>query len=325
MHAGLFWSENGYVIMEKSKRQIGSVVGLAIGDAIGAPWEFTRGPNVVNGYESGGPWDLEKGQWTDDTSMALCLADSIIESGWSLRDQLDRYVRWHRDGYMSSTGSCFDIGVTTCRSLSAYQKTGFTIAPHDDRSRGNGSIMRLAPAAVYASRIFDVCGMRGALAFANLCGTSSLTTHSHRECVDCCAFLGLVLGFLYESMSLEECFKQDAWHAIQMLESFPEIGYEVFESSKKPVPFGVRGRAIDTLIAAIHCVATTSTFCEAVCKAAALGGDTDSVGAVAGQIAGALYGIDGIDHDLIGGLFWSDKITAMATELSEWVEKPRKK
>src|SRR6201986_42580 len=93
----------------------GCLVGLAVGDAVGTTVEFCpRGSfPPVTGITGGGPFKLSPGQWTDDTSMALCLASSLIDVGFDLRDQIDRYCGWFEDGYWSSTDRCFDIGITT--------------------------------------------------------------------------------------------------------------------------------------------------------------------------------------------------------------------
>jgi ADP-ribosyl-[dinitrogen reductase] hydrolase len=99
----------------------------------------------------GGPFDLKPGQWTDDTSMALCLAESLIESrGFDPADQMRRYVHWYRDGYLSSTGRCFDIGMTVAQALHRFEATGDPFSGSADPSMaGNGSLMRLAPVAMY--------------------------------------------------------------------------------------------------------------------------------------------------------------------------------
>src|SRR5512140_1252854 len=103
----------------------GGLLGLASGDALGAPVEFKAAGSFepVRGMQSGGFFNLEKGQWTDDTSMALCIAASLIEKrAFDPLDQLDRFVRWYRSGYMSSTGTCFDIGDRTRLALEDYEK-----------------------------------------------------------------------------------------------------------------------------------------------------------------------------------------------------------
>jgi len=98
----------------------GALIGLAVGDALGAAVEFSSPGSFapVTGYRSGGPHGLKAGEWTDDTSMALALADSIGEVGWDLNDQARRYVEWWKTGKYSVNGRCFDIGITTRNALS---------------------------------------------------------------------------------------------------------------------------------------------------------------------------------------------------------------
>ena len=132
-------------------RYRGCLLGLAVGDALGTTLEFSPpgGFEPITDMVGGGPFGLQAGQWTDDTSMALCLAESILEAGWDSVDQLERYVRWLRDGHLSSTGRCFDIGQTVLRALGHFEKTGDPWSgPTDAYSAGNGSIMRLAPVAL---------------------------------------------------------------------------------------------------------------------------------------------------------------------------------
>ncbi|MCA9175223.1 MAG: ADP-ribosylglycohydrolase family protein, partial [Planctomycetales bacterium] len=131
----------------------GCLLGLATGDALGTTLEF-KPPGTfdpVDDIIGGGPFHLEPGQWTDDTSMALCLAESLVEcQKFDPADQMNRYVRWWRHGYLSSTGQCFDIGGTTSTALAAYEHSGDPYSGSTDvRSAGNGSIMRLAPVPMY--------------------------------------------------------------------------------------------------------------------------------------------------------------------------------
>jgi ADP-ribosyl-[dinitrogen reductase] hydrolase len=134
-------------------RYRGALLGLATGDALGTTLEFQppRSFEPIDDMLGGGPFGLEPGEWTDDTSMALCLAESLVESrGFDPVDQLRRYVRWYRHGHNSSTGACFDIGITTREALHRFEQSEspFPGSTHP-RSAGNGSIMRLAP---YRSR-----------------------------------------------------------------------------------------------------------------------------------------------------------------------------
>jgi len=139
----------------------------------------------------GGPFDLEPGQWTDDTSMALCLAESLIErQGFDPVDQLERYCRWYRNGHLSSNGRCFDIGATVRSALRRFELTHELYSgATDPLSAGNGSLMRLAPVPLtYACNPADAIERSG---------ESSRTTHGAIAAVDACRYLGgLIVGAL---------------------------------------------------------------------------------------------------------------------------------
>ena len=134
-------------------RYRGCLLGLAIGDALGTTLEFTPPGQFepISDMVGGGPFGLKPGQWTDDTSMALCLAESLIEcDGFDARDQAQRYVRWYREGHWSSTGMCFDIGNCTRKALERFEETGDAFSGGtDEHDAGNGSIMRLAPVPLF--------------------------------------------------------------------------------------------------------------------------------------------------------------------------------
>ena len=171
----------------------GCLVGLATGDALGTTLEF-KSRNSFQRLEDmvgGGPFDLEPGQWTDDTSMALCLAESLIEcGGFDAKDQMRRYVRWADDGYLSSNGKCFDIGITVSQALSRFRRSGDPFSGSTDpQSAGNGSLMRLAPVPM-----FYVDDPRSAIERS---AESSRTTHGTAEAVDACRyFAGLLVAAL---------------------------------------------------------------------------------------------------------------------------------
>ncbi|MBS0263936.1 MAG: ADP-ribosylglycohydrolase family protein, partial [Planctomycetes bacterium] len=121
-------------------RQRGTLLGLAVGDALGAAVEFAEPGSFVpvTNYRAGGPHGLEPGEWTDDTSMALALGDSLAAAGWDLKDQLQRYVNWFRTGKYSVNGRCFDIGITTRRALSRFEQTGDPWTAGDASERSSG-------------------------------------------------------------------------------------------------------------------------------------------------------------------------------------------
>jgi ADP-ribosyl-[dinitrogen reductase] hydrolase len=171
----------------------GALLGLAAGDTLGTTVEF-KSPGTFEQVVymlGGGPFGLAPGQWTDDTSMALCLAESlVVRGGFDPRDQMARYVRWWRDGYLSSTGGFFDIGATVSAALRRFEETGDPYSGSTDpRSAGNGWLMRLAPAVM-----FHAADPRTAV---ELAGESSRTTHGAATAVDSCRYLaGLIVGAL---------------------------------------------------------------------------------------------------------------------------------
>lgn len=116
----------------------GCLMGLAVGDAVGHDGRIQTTGHfpLVEDMVGGGPFGLNPGEWTDDTSMALCLADSLLTcEGFDARDQMDRYVRWWKAGYLSSDGRCFDIGGTVSQALRRYQQTNNPRAASLKRSR----------------------------------------------------------------------------------------------------------------------------------------------------------------------------------------------
>ena len=176
-------------------RYRGCLLGLAAGDALGTTLEFASPGSFepIDDMVGGGPFGLEPGQWTDDTSMALCLATSLIDcESFDPADQMERYVRWWREGYLSSTDRCFDIGNTVRDALSRFERDGDPYAGSTDpQAAGNGSLMRLAPVPMYYQA--------DPLAAIGRAADSSRTTHGARETVDACRyFAGLLVGALDE-------------------------------------------------------------------------------------------------------------------------------
>ncbi len=169
----------------------GCLIGLAVGDAVGTTLEFKpRGTfEPIIDMVGGGPFRLSAGEWTDDTSMALCLAQSLIRNEiFDPVDQMNRYCNWYHHGYMSSTGKCFDIGNTVSSALIDFEKSGDPFSgPRGELSAGNGCLMRLAPIPIVYKD-----DLESALHFA---GESSRTTHGAAECIDSTkAFASMILG-----------------------------------------------------------------------------------------------------------------------------------
>jgi ADP-ribosyl-[dinitrogen reductase] hydrolase len=202
-------------------RRKGCMYGLAIGDALGAAVEF-RPPGtfaLVEKYRGFGPFDLEPGQWTDDTSLALALADSI-KNGWDLKDQLTKYANWYENGDYSVNGRCFDIGGTTRQGICSFLENDTVVAPYDTYSLGNGSIMRLAPVPI---KYYDDPKLD------DYAAESSATTHSMPECRDACVFLANLLANLIKGEDREVAIKQAANHVrVDKILEAVTFGYLIF-------------------------------------------------------------------------------------------------
>jgi ADP-ribosyl-[dinitrogen reductase] hydrolase len=291
-------------------RARGALLGLAVGDAVGTAVEFrARGsfPPVTD-MVGGGPFGLRPGQWTDDTSMALCLAASLIEKkGFDAEDQILKYCRWMEQGYMSSTGRCFDIGNATRAALDRFRKTGDPLAGSTDpRSAGNGSIMRLAPVPLFFWPDQDAVERHSA--------ESSRTTHAAAECVDACRLLGRVLCTALAGASREEVVAA----GVGMKGLAPRIGEVASGAWKTKTVEQVRGTGyvVESLEAALWCFWTTGSFRDAVLAAVNLGDDADTTAAVCGQIAGAFYGESGIPAPWLDTLAMRQEIADMADALA---------
>ncbi len=288
-------------------RQRGMLLGLAIGDALGAAVEFMPPGSFppVERYRSGGPHGLEPGEWTDDTSMALALADSIAECGWDLEDQLERYVAWYRSGRYSVNGRCFDIGVTTSGALHRFRECGDPRRSGDpsERSSGNGSIMRLAPVPIRYAYYFP----GSILDLIEKAVESSLTTHASPQCTSACAYMSLVLAGLVHGLPREEVLAAD-WGPLaelrEAMELHPLIEEVAAGSFHRCWPPEIRGsgHVVKSLEAALWALCEGNDFRTAVLLAVNLGDDADTTGAVCGQLAGACWGESGIPPEWIEGL-----------------------
>lgn len=294
-------------------RAVGSVLGLAVGDAVGAAVEF-KPPGSFKplvDLVGGGPFNLKPGQWTDDTSMALCLAESLAERGFfDPVDQLKRYVRWWKEGHFSVKGHCFDIGNQVKAALAEHVVSGNPFCgPSGPDNAGNGSLMRLSPVV-----IAHVNSPSAAVVYA---GESSRTTHGNHECVDACRyFAGLLVGAVRgegrdKLLSPRYSPVPGLWE-VEPLQ--PKVQAVAAGSFRKKQPPEIRGGGyvIDCLEAALWAFHTTDSFEHAVLRAANLGDDADTTAAVCGQIAGAFYGMTGIPQGWLAKLFQRDVIEALA-------------
>lgn len=291
----------------------GSILGLAIGDAFGAPVEFkARGsyPKVTE-YQAGGEFNLPKGYWTDDTSLALCIIDSINHTKkFDLNSQMNNFRRWWHDGFMSSTGFCFDIGNTTKKSLAHFEKTDEVFAGLESDPATNGAIMRLAPVSFYFHH-----SLKDAIKYSML---HTSTTHAAKEACEASAILTYVLHMSLAGKSKNEILKFTHFE-YKLNTRINEIKNGSFKN-KTEVEISGKGLAFDTLEAALYAFYHSENFLDGLIIAVNLGDDTDTVGAVYGQIAGAFYGLQAIPMDLVTNLHEMNKIMIMIKKYLEIIK-----
>jgi ADP-ribosyl-[dinitrogen reductase] hydrolase len=334
----------------------GSLVGLAVGDALGASVEFRPRQYLVehpvSDMMSGGTWGLRAGQWTDDTSMALCLASSLIsQKGYNSYDQMVRYKWWYRDGYLSSTGQCFDIGNATRTSLDEFyrrqnrlkrdfnlqtdlevdqlssaliQQVQFDVNCSQSGVAGNGALMRLAPVPLFFYRTPSTA--------VELSGQSARLTHGDDVAVDACRYYGALIvaavtGESKETLLSNHFYENHShWFGPQALHN--DILRIASGSYKRQGGYeeGIRGKGhiVLALEAALWAFWSADSFDEGVLKAVNLGDDADTTAAIYGQLAGAHYGYDNILPTWINKLYACDLIVCIADWL-QFLDHPENK
>lgn len=287
---------------------LGSMMGLAVGDALGAPIEFLARDTYlpITEMRSGGPFHLKAGQWTDDTSLALCMGLSLVEkNSFDAEDIIKRFDQWFQKGYMSCTGHCFDIGNTTKAALLRYAQSGelFSGSPLDPAT--NGSIMRLAPIPLYFHE-----NLEQTLLYA---GESSRITHAPQECIDACKALALFIHRALLGFSKEALLN----YSPGTIDIGPDIEAILLGSYKNKSRDEIKatGLATHCLESALWSFYHTDNFNEGVLLAVNLGEDSDTTGAVFGQLAGAFYGYQCIRKDFLDQLWDKEKIMNLALEL----------
>ncbi|HTA64663.1 MAG TPA: ADP-ribosylglycohydrolase family protein [Xanthomonadaceae bacterium] len=292
------------------ERYQGCLLGLACGDAVGTTVEFQpRGSFApLTDMVGGGPFKLAPGQWTDDTSMALCLAESLLHcDGFDPRDQMNRYVNWWQWGYLSSTGECFDIGMTTQGALQRYLVTGnpYSGASHPNTA-GNGSLMRLAPVVLFYYPDYQEIDRSAR--------DSSRTTHGAPEAVECCALFANVLARTLTGEPKEALLRTaDVSLSERRVIDLADGNY----AQKQREDIVGTGYSVASLETALWCFQRTDSFEDAILTAANLGDDADTTAAITGQIAGAYYGAGVIPQAWLHKLHARTKIEDLSRRLHD--------
>jgi ADP-ribosyl-[dinitrogen reductase] hydrolase len=294
--------------MDVRERFRGCLLGLAVGDAVGTTVEFEPRSSFtpLTDMLGGGPFQLKAGQWTDDTSMALCLAASLVEMGdFDAIDQMNRYCKWFEQGYMSSIDYCFNIGNTVRSALVEYKHTGNPFSGATNRmSAGNGSLMRLAPIPIFyypdreKIRWFS--------------GESSRTTHGANEAAEACQLFGDMLYRAFSGAEKDEIlFSPVEYLSEPALQAIAHGDYQ----QKSINQIRGTGYVVASLEAAVWCFWKAETYKDAVLAAANLGDDADTTAAICGQIAGAYYGEKEIPSSWLQKLAKRKEIVNLANKL----------
>ena len=308
--------------MELFQKQIqDGMLGLAVGDALGVPVEFRSRErlkqNPVTGMRAYGTHNQPAGTWSDDTTMALCTLESLAK-GVDYNDIMNRFCRWVDEGYMTAHGKLFDIGRTTLHALHLYS-TGtpaLQCGGTDVRDNGNGSLMRILPAVFYLRREYGAACMEKPEAFALIHNLSRLT-HGHEISQIACGLYCDMANELMNGKTIAEAIGhasliKNSWYGMQeefspWLSKFDFVNAGILAALPEKA-IRSSGYVVDTLQAALWCLITTDSYSQCVLKAVNLGDDTDTVGAVAGGLAGILYGAESIPEGWLKVLAKKEKI-----------------
>ncbi|HKX08546.1 MAG TPA: ADP-ribosylglycohydrolase family protein [Stellaceae bacterium] len=285
-------------------RSVGALLGLAVGDALGAPFEgLDRDtyPRVAD-YASGGMHNVEPGAWTDDTAMAICLAESLLaRDGVDEQDLLERFLRWYRAGENSATGTAIGISEKTSATLEAFERSHRIDVAVAVENPGNGAIMRLAPVAIL---------FRGSSTEARCAAVrQARVTHTASAALEAAGSLAELLVVALRTGDLDAVLQTAASGGHPDLRSISEFRAKT-RAQISSVP-----RAVDTLEAALWCLHHARDFEGTVVEAVNLGGDSDTIGAVAGQLAGAIFGASVIPARWMASLISRERLVELARQL----------
>jgi len=306
---------------------LGGVMGVIIGDALGLPVQsMTKTEirkNPITEMTGGGAFGLEPGAWSDDSSLTLCLAESLYEVGYNPADIARRFVKWYRDGYMTPLGESFDIGGTTSIAMKRliHGVAPFKAGPTDAESNGNGSLMRILPATLFFAHESDYTMIQ------RICEVSKIT-HGHPRSQLACSLYSLFVKELLKGSSPQEAYDTmrlksqtvffvDAKIGKQLSHFKRIISGELPNLPESEIKSG--GYVVESLEAALWSFLTTASFKDAVLTAVNLGWDTDTVGAITGSMAGVYYGFSNIPAHWLRKLLDYEKILSLTNQFAERV------
>jgi ADP-ribosyl-[dinitrogen reductase] hydrolase len=305
----------------------GCFLGLAVGDALGVPVEFKERAylmgNPVRDMQGYGTWNQPPGTWSDDSSLSFCLAESLTK-GYNPADIGAKFVRWYTDGYWGAHHKLFDIGLTTRVALTRIGNGEDPVRAGEtgEQSNGNGSLMRIAPAALYFAHETDD------VLYERIKEISSIT-HGHFRSVLSCFIFSKILIALFQGQDKNNAYR----NMVSVVNDFAAT-HQFDNDELKPFQWILSGKidtmninqvsssgyVLHTLEASIWCLLTTSTYSQAVLKAVNLGGDTDTTGCVTGALAGTCYGRGEIPQTWIETLARKEDIIDLAEQFAGYVK-----
>lgn len=299
----------------------GAILGLAVADALGVPVEFIERKilhqHPVEGMRAFGTYDQPAGTWSDDTSMTLCLMDSL-SNGLDYDDIMGKFWAWYDEAKYTPHGETFDVGIATSDAMQRYENGTVPLecGGQEEFDNGNGSLMRILPLLFYLRDKYGAHFTEYEDAFTIIHRVSSLT-HAHKRSQLACGVYLSIASFIAEGEDLESAVKSGIQEALKYykkheefmeeLTNFERICSEEFTRLPEERIYS-SGYVIDTMEAAIWCLLNTTSYGECVLKAVNLGEDTDTVAAVAGGLAGLHYGYASIPEEWLHTLVKRDYI-----------------
>jgi len=302
-----------------SERIVGSVLGLAVGDAVGVPVEFKNREELaqapVTDMTGHGTYDQPPGTWSDDSSLALATADSLIENGYDPPDMMRRFHAWLTTAYMSPHGEVFDVGIATRGAIARYAhgQPREAWGGRGERDNGNGSLMRIAPLSCAVHRLAT------ATVVARSVEVSALT-HAHPRSTMCCAYFSLLMRGLLDGQPLlaamlEASGELRAYVPAEELGALKRVLDGSIVQARRDEVQG-SGYVVHCLEASLWAAHRAADYREAVLLAVNLGDDTDTTAAVTGAICGAIYGVRGIPSRWVAGLARVEMVRGLGERLA---------
>ena len=313
---------------ENTNIWLNGIMGVVVGDALGCPVQFESREEVarhpVTGMRGYGTFNLPEGSWTDDSSLTIALLESIRRVGEiDLDDIMGNFMKWLYDGEFTPYGESYDIGRGTMQAINRYSKNrkAKKCGGDEEWNNGNGSLMRIMPACIYCT-VMESSGMYSDRDAIDAIHSVGGLTHAHiRSNIACGLYFFMTKQILMGEGSLQERMQEGITRGFAFYESFlaDKENLHYYDRMRnldvfKTLPADMirsTGYVVDALEAAVWSLITTDSFDQALLKAVNLGDDTDTVGAIAGGLAGLYYGYDSIPEDWLSAIKRRDWIEDM--------------